>query len=117
MVWFFGMLADHTGRRLVMAGGLIVLSISYVLYPFSESVTDLLMCRLVYAVGVAATFSACGAAGVLFATGIGGRVFRFDRTGRAVSDGFFCNGRAVHLRDLGQTIFFEKSGLIANCRE
>jgi MFS family permease len=55
MVWFFGMLADHTGRRLVMAGGLIVLGTSYILYPLSESVSDLLMCRLVYAVGVAAT--------------------------------------------------------------
>lgn len=55
MVWLFGMLADHTSRRLVMSGGLMVLGISYILYPFSGSVTELLMCRLVYAVGVAAT--------------------------------------------------------------
>lgn len=55
MVWLCGMLADHTSRRLVMSAGLMVLGISYILYPFSDSVTDLLLSRLVYAVGVAAT--------------------------------------------------------------
>ena len=55
MVWLFGMLADHTSRRLVMSVGLVILGLSYILYPFSESVTHLLICRLIYAAGVAAT--------------------------------------------------------------
>lgn len=55
MVWLFGMLADHSGRRVVMAGGLAILGSSYIFYPFSESATHLLLARLIYAVGVAAT--------------------------------------------------------------
>lgn len=55
MVWLCGMLADHTSRRLVMSVGLTILGSAYILYPFSNSITDLLLCRLIYATGVAAT--------------------------------------------------------------
>lgn len=55
MVWLFGMLADKTSRRLVMSLGLAFLGASYLAYPLSESADGLLLSRLVYAVGVAAT--------------------------------------------------------------
>lgn len=54
MVWLFGMLSDHAGRRLVLAGGLAVLGASYIAYPLSNSADGLLISRLIYAVGVSA---------------------------------------------------------------
>lgn len=54
MVWLFGMLSDHAGRRFVFAGGLAVLGASYIVYPMSTSADGLYISRLIYAVGVAA---------------------------------------------------------------
>lgn len=50
----FGILADRIGRRPVYAFGMAAMGIGYFLYPLSESVADLTMYRIIYAVGTAA---------------------------------------------------------------
>jgi MFS family permease len=51
----FGMMADRVGRRPVLTFGLITVGIGWGLYPFATSATELLVFRLIYAVGAAAT--------------------------------------------------------------
>jgi MFS family permease len=51
----FGMLADRIGRRPVITFGLLMMAIGYGLMPFTTTAGELLVARLVYAVGMAAT--------------------------------------------------------------
>lgn len=50
----FGVLADRTGRRPLMVFGLLVCGLGYALFPFASSVTELVLYRLLFAVGAAA---------------------------------------------------------------
>ena len=50
----FGILADRVGRRPVYVFGILMLGLGWGLYPFAESVNQLLAYRMVYAIGVAA---------------------------------------------------------------
>jgi MFS family permease len=49
-----GVLMDRIGRRGVYAAGFLILALTYVLYPFAESVESLYLYRILYAVGVVA---------------------------------------------------------------
>jgi MFS family permease len=49
-----GILADRIGRREVFAIGMFVMGISYALYPFAESIAELTVYRVIYAVGLGA---------------------------------------------------------------
>lgn len=53
-VGLFGALSDRVGRRLVMAGGFVVVSIAFWFYPRATTVGELLAYRLVYSAGIAA---------------------------------------------------------------
>ncbi len=50
-----GMIADRVGRRPVITFGLLMIGIGYGLMPFATTVSELLACRIVYAVGMAGT--------------------------------------------------------------
>jgi len=52
---FVGVLADRIGRRELFAIGMFVMGIGYLLYPFAESVTQLIFYRAVYAAGLGAS--------------------------------------------------------------
>ncbi len=52
-----GAWSDKTGRRFVFAFGLVVVAISYVLYPLATSYSELLIYRVIFAVGIAAVGS------------------------------------------------------------
>lgn len=47
-----GVLADRLGRREVFAIGMFVMGIAYALYPFAESVAELTVYRVIYAIGL-----------------------------------------------------------------
>ncbi len=65
IVFFFaGIAADRIGRREVAAGGIIIMGISYALYPFATSLNELLVYRGIYALGLGA---AAGMVGTLIA--------------------------------------------------
>jgi len=49
-----GVLADRIGRREVFAIGMFIMGIAYGLYPFAESVAELTVYRVIYAVGLGA---------------------------------------------------------------
>jgi len=49
-----GVLADRIGRRELFAAGMFIMGIGYLLYPFAESVTQLMIFRAVYATGLGA---------------------------------------------------------------
>jgi MFS family permease len=49
-----GVLMDRIGRRGVYAAGFLILALTYVLYPFAESVESLYLYRILYAIGVVA---------------------------------------------------------------
>jgi len=49
-----GVLADRLGRREVFAIGMFVMGISYALYPFAESIAELTVYRVIYAIGLGA---------------------------------------------------------------
>ena len=53
-VGLFGALSDRVGRRLVMAGGFVVVGIAFWFYPRATTVGELLTYRLVYSAGIAA---------------------------------------------------------------
>ena len=54
VIGIFGVLSDRIGRRTVMAFGIAMIGVSYIFYPLADSVTDLYVYRVIYAVGVAA---------------------------------------------------------------
>ena len=49
-----GVLADRIGRREVFSIGMFVTGIAYGLYPFAESVAELTVYRVIYAIGLGA---------------------------------------------------------------
>ena len=49
-----GILADRIGRREVFALGMFIMGIAYGLYPWAESVAELTVYRVIYAVGLGA---------------------------------------------------------------
>jgi MFS family permease len=55
-----GVIADRIGRREVAAVGMAIMGISYALYPFAETVTELLVYRAIYAAGLGASTGMIG---------------------------------------------------------
>jgi MFS family permease len=55
-----GVIADRIGRREVAAVGMAIMGLSYALYPFAESVTELLVYRAIYAAGLGASTGMIG---------------------------------------------------------
>lgn len=55
-----GVLSDRIGRREVFALGMLVMGIGYLLYPFANSVTELMVYRAIYAVGLGAATGMLG---------------------------------------------------------
>lgn len=55
-----GIIADRVGRREVAAVGMAIMGLSYALYPFAESVTELLVYRAIYAAGLGASTGMIG---------------------------------------------------------
>ena len=53
-VGVFGALSDRLGRRVIMAGGFLVMGIAFWFYPRATSVNELLAYRLIYSAGIAA---------------------------------------------------------------
>lgn len=53
-----GMLVDRIGRKAIYAAGLLLLGLTYALYPLASEVSDLYLCRIVYALGVVAVAGA-----------------------------------------------------------
>jgi MFS family permease len=49
-----GILADRIGRREVFAVGFLMMGLGYALYPWAESVGELTLYRVIYAVGIGA---------------------------------------------------------------
>jgi MFS family permease len=82
-----GVLADRIGRREVAAVGIAVMGLGYALYPFAESVTELLVYRAIYAFGLGAS---AGMVGTLVAD------YPADRSrGKFVAVGGMFNGIGV----------------------
>jgi len=52
---FVGVLADRIGRRELFSIGMFVMGVGYLLYPFAESVYDLIIYRAIYAAGLGAS--------------------------------------------------------------
>lgn len=48
-----GAVSDKVGRRLIFAGGFVVLGLGYLVYPLADSVTQLAIYRLLFATGTA----------------------------------------------------------------
>ena len=53
-VGLFGAWSDRVGRRIVYVVGFLITGLAYAAYPFADDVNQLLIYRLIYAVGVAA---------------------------------------------------------------
>ena len=51
----WGALSDRIGRRTVYVAGFLVFALAYALYPFAQTPGRLLVYRLVFAMGIAAT--------------------------------------------------------------
>ena len=50
-----GVVADRIGRRELFALGMFIMGVGYLLYPFADSVTELIIYRAVYAAGLGAS--------------------------------------------------------------
>lgn len=55
LVGFMGAWSDRVGRRRVYVMGFCVLGLAYFVYPYASSVTDLVLYRAIFAVGIAMT--------------------------------------------------------------
>ncbi len=53
----FGILSDRIGRRPVLIFGIVTVGIGYGLYPFASSIGELMVYRLIYAVGASSCSS------------------------------------------------------------
>jgi MFS family permease len=53
-VGLFGALSDRLGRRVIMAGGFLVMGIAFWAYPRATTIDELLAYRLIYSAGIAA---------------------------------------------------------------
>ncbi len=53
-VGLFGAWSDRVGRRVVYITGFLITALAYAAYPFANDVGQLLIYRLIYAVGIAA---------------------------------------------------------------
>ena len=53
----FGALADRIGRRRILGAGYVIAAISFMVYPWATSLTELALVRCLYAVGAAAIVS------------------------------------------------------------
>ena len=51
----FGTLADRFGRRPIFVSGILMVGLSWTVYPFASTVDDLFLIRIIYGIGVAAT--------------------------------------------------------------
>lgn len=49
-----GVLSDRIGRRELFSAGMFVMGVAYLLYPFAESVSELMVYRAIYAAGLGA---------------------------------------------------------------
>ncbi len=58
-----GVLCDRIGRRPILIFGLLVMGLSYILYPLSTSIFDMSIYRAIYAVGVGCTTAMVGIIG------------------------------------------------------
>lgn len=54
MVGFFGAWSDRVGRRLVYVVGFLIAALAYAAYPFADDLGQLMIYRLIFAVGIAA---------------------------------------------------------------
>jgi MFS family permease len=82
-----GVAADRIGRREVAAVGMAVMGLGYLLYPFADSVPELMVYRAIYGLGLGA---AAGMVGTLIADYSGDRA-----RGRFVAVGGIANGLGV----------------------
>ena len=55
-----GVLADRIGRRGLFASGIFVMGLGYLLYPFADSVAELIAYRIIYAMGLGASTGMLG---------------------------------------------------------
>lgn len=55
-----GVLADRIGRRELFALGMLTMGVGYLLYPFADSVRELIVYRAVYALGLGASTGMLG---------------------------------------------------------
>ena len=55
-----GVLADRIGRREVAAVGIVLMGVGYLLYPYADSVGELLVYRAIYAFGLGASTGMVG---------------------------------------------------------
>jgi len=54
LIGVFGVLSDRIGRRSILVGGLLIMALSYVVYPLAGAEWHLFISRSIYAVGIAA---------------------------------------------------------------
>lgn len=84
-----GVLADKIGRRELFALGILIMGVGYLLYPFAESVSELVVYRAIYALGLGAS---TGMLGTILAD------YPQDKSrGKLVAIGGFFNGIGVLL--------------------
>lgn len=50
----FGILSDRIGRRPILIFGILTIGLSYALYPFASSITELLIYRMIFGIGASA---------------------------------------------------------------
>ena len=90
-VGLFGAWSDRVGRRIVYIAGFLITGLAYAAYPFADDVGQLLIYRVIYAVGVAAL-------GGMLATVLADYPVDADR-GKLTGISFFLNA-------VGALIFF-----------
>lgn len=104
-IGWWGAMSDRHGRRVVYIAGFVVLGLGYGLYAFATSVPELLVYRLVIAVGIAATSA-------MLATLIADYPDESSR-GKLTGVAFFLNGIGSVMFFLGLTklpLLFENAG-------
>lgn len=54
LVGLFGAWSDRSGRRIVYITGFLITALAYAAYPFADDIGQLLIYRIIYAIGIAA---------------------------------------------------------------